>query len=119
MVEQLLNSLLFYFFSAEFRCREKIRDPPNYPRSVICWDLFLYFWGHFGVTIGRTVGPRYTAQKISAISYLFGTFFFIINNGRHRTTALYRFPRSIGPRYNGAAVYLVGVSELNLGLTSH
>ena len=31
--------------------------------------------------------------------------FFFINNGRHRTTALYRFPRSIGPRYNGAAVY--------------
>ena len=28
-----------------------------------------------------------------------------MNNGRHRTTALYRFPRSIGPRYNGAAVY--------------
>ena len=105
MVEQLLNSLLFYFFSAEFRCREKIGDQPNYPRSVICWDLFLPFWGHFGVTIGRTVGPRYTAPKISAISYLFGTFFFI-NNGRQRTTALYRFPRSIGPRYNGAAVYV-------------
>ena len=45
MVEQLLNSLLFYFFSAEFQCREKVRDPPNYPRSVICWDLFLYFFG--------------------------------------------------------------------------
>ena len=30
-----------------------------------------------------------------------------MNNGRHRTTALYRFPRSIGPRYNGAAVYSI------------
>ena len=28
-----------------FRCREKVRDPPNSPRSVICWDLFLYFFG--------------------------------------------------------------------------
>ena len=56
--------------------------------------------------MGNTVGPRYTAPKISAISYLFETLFFI-NNGRHRTTALYRFPRSIGPRYNGAAVYIV------------
>ena len=28
-----------------FRCREMVRDPPNSPRSVICWDLFLYFWG--------------------------------------------------------------------------
>ena len=28
-----------------FRCREMVRDPPNSPRSVICWDLFLYFLG--------------------------------------------------------------------------
>ena len=28
-----------------FRCGEKVRDPPNSPRSVICWDLFLYFLG--------------------------------------------------------------------------
>ena len=28
-----------------FRCGEKVRDPPNSPRSVICWDLFLYFGG--------------------------------------------------------------------------
>ena len=55
--------------------------------------------------MGDTVGPRYTTPKISAISYLFKNFFFV-NNGRHRTTALNRFPRSIGPRYNGAAVYI-------------
>ena len=54
--------------------------------------------------MGDTISPRYTAPKISAISYLF----FFINNGRHRMTALYRFPRSIGPRYNGAAVYYFG-----------
>ena len=54
--------------------------------------------------MGDTVGPRYTAPKISAISYLFGTFSLSILNGQHRTTALYRFPQSIGPRYNGAAV---------------
>ena len=28
-----------------FRCRAMVRDPPNSPRSVICWDLFLYFLG--------------------------------------------------------------------------
>ena len=90
-----------------FRCREKVRDTPNSPRSVICWDLFLHFLGDTLVLqMGDTVGPRYTAPKISAISYLFRIFsLFIHCNGRHRTTALYRFPRSIGPRYNGAAVY--------------
>ena len=51
--------------------------------------------------MGDTVGLRYTAPKISAISYLFGTFSLLIMGD----TALYRFPRSIGPRYNGAAVY--------------
>ena len=104
MVEHLLNSLLFSFFSAEFRCREKVRNPPNYPRSVICWDLFLYFWGHFGVTNGRhSRSALYRAINIRDQLYIWN--FFFINNGRHRTTALYLFPRSIGPRYNGAAVY--------------
>ena len=32
-----------------FQCSEKDRNSPNYPWSVICWDLFLYFLGHFGV----------------------------------------------------------------------
>ena len=27
-------------------------------------------------------------------------------------TALYRFPRSIGPRYNGAAVYYRGIAKI-------
>ena len=62
-----------------FRCREKVRDPPNSPRSVICWDLFLYFLGDTLVLqMGDTVGPRYTAPKISAISYLFRTFSLLI-----------------------------------------
>ena len=105
MVEQLLKSLLFYFFSAEFRCREKVRDPPNYPRSVICWDLFLYFLGHFGVTNGRhSRSALYRAENIR--DQLFVWNFFFINNGRHGTTALYWFPLSIGPRCNGAAVYM-------------
>ena len=87
-----------------FRCREKVRDPPNSPRSVICWDLFLYFLGHFGVTNGRhSRSALYCAENIRDQFFLKN--FFFINNGRHRTTALYRFPRSIGPRYNGAAVY--------------
>ena len=114
MVKQLLNSLLFYFFSAEFRCREKVRDPPNYPRSVNCWDLFLYFWGHFGVTNGRhsrsalnraeNIRDQLLVWNFFLASFFF-PFFLTLTNGRHRTTALYRFPRSIGPRYNGAAVY--------------
>ena len=78
MVEQFLNSLLFYFFSAEFRCREKVRDPPNHPRSVICWDLFLYFWGHFGVTNGRhSRSALYRAENIR--DQLFVWNFFFIN----------------------------------------
>ena len=51
-----------------------LHDPQNYPRSLICWDLFLYFGGTLVVQMGNTVGPPYTAPKISAISYLFGTF---------------------------------------------
>ena len=68
-----------------FRCREKVRDPPNSPRSVICWDPFLYFWGQ----MGDIVGPRYTAPKISAISYLFRTFSLLIMGDTER------------PRYTG------------------
>ena len=104
MVEQLLNSLLFYFFSAEFRCREKVRDPPNYRRSVICWDLFLYFFGGGGTSVlqmGDTVGPRYTAPKISAIGYLFGTFSLLIMGNTKR------------PRYTGfSGISVRGITAL-------
>ena len=47
---------------------------------------FLYFWGHALYTF---VGPRYTAPKISAISYLFGTFSLLIMGDTER------------PRYTG------------------
>ena len=47
----------------------------------------------------------YRAETIR--DQLFVWNFLFINNGRHRPTALYRFPRSIGPRYNGAAVYFL------------
>ena len=59
-----------------FRCHEKDRNPPKYPRSVICWDLFLYCLGHLVLKMGNVVGPRYTTAKIYAISYLFVSFFF-------------------------------------------
>ena len=77
-----------------FRCHEKVHDPPNSPRSVICWvicwDLFLYFFGdNLVLQIGDTVGPRYTAPKISAISYLFRTFSLLIMGDTER------------PRYTG------------------
>ena len=39
---------------------------------------------HFGVTNGRTVGARYTAPKLSAISYLFGTFSLLIMGNTER-----------------------------------
>ena len=73
-----------------FRCREMVRDPPNSPRSVICWDLFLYFLGDtLLLQMGDTVCPRYTAPKISAISYLFRTFSLLIMGDTER------------PRYTG------------------
>ena len=33
--------------------------------------------------------------------------YFLGTNGHHRPSLLYRFPRSIGPRYNGATVYVL------------
>ena len=71
-----------------FRCREKVRDPPNSPRSVICWDLFLYFWGHFGVTNGRhSRSALYRAENIR--DQLFRTFSLLIMGDTER------------PRYTG------------------
>ena len=95
MVKQSLNSLLFYFF---FRCHEKDRNPPNYQRSVICWDLFLHFLGHFGVKMGNTVGPCYAENQL-----LFETFSLLIMGDTE--TALYWFLWSIGLWYNNTAVY--------------
>ena len=89
MVEQLLNSLLFYFFTDVVK---KVRDPPNSPRSVICLGSFSLFFGDTLVLQkGNTVhvGPRYTLPKISAISYLFRTFSLLIMGDTKR------------PRYTG------------------
>ena len=52
--------------------------------------------------MGDIVGLHNTAPKISAISYLFGSF--SLNNGRHRMTALYPLPQSNSPGYNSTAV---------------
>ena len=63
----------------------------------------------------KTMRPRYTAPKISVIHYLFGYFSLLLGfYGRHRTSALYQFPWSIGPRYNGAAVYLINILGMKL-----
>ena len=69
----------------------KGRDRPNSLRSGICWDLFLCFLGTLNLVLqmGDTVGPRYTAPKISAISYLFRTFSLLIMGDTER------------PRYTG------------------
>ena len=74
-----------------FRCREKVRDPPNSPRSVICCIFFfsLFSGDTLVLQMGDTVGPRYTAPKISAISYLFRTFSLLIMGDTER------------PRYTG------------------
>ena len=47
-----------------FRCREIHRNRPKYPRSVICWDLFLYFlfiffWGEGGGEGGMGGGGHF------------------------------------------------------------
>ena len=82
MVEQLLNSLLFYFFTDVVK---KVRDPPNSPRSVICLGSFsLFFEDTFVSQMGDTVGPRYTAPKMSAIHYLFRTFSLLIMGDTER-----------------------------------
>ena len=54
-----------------FRCGEKDQTPPKRPRYVICWDLFLYFWGHFDI---KNYASMLYHAKISAIRYLFGYF---------------------------------------------
>ena len=107
MVEQLLNSLLFYLFFAEFRCREKVRDPPNYPRSVICWDLFLYFGGHFGVTNGRhSRSALYRAENIRDQLFV-GTFSFLIMGDTEQ------------PRYTGfRSLSVRGITALQCTLIS-
>ena len=73
-----------------FQCCEKDRNPLKYPRSVICWDFFSLFFGHFGV-----------------------------KNGRYSRSAFYRFPRSIGLRYNGTAVYFSCINIRKYLVTLH
>ena len=62
MVEQLLNSLLFYFFSdVEKRSatRRILRDP------YFVGIFFFIFWGHFGVTNERhSRSALYRAENI-------------------------------------------------------
>ena len=97
------ESLLFYFFYNVMKRTEthrNIRDP------YFVGIFFFIFWGTLVLKMGDTVGPRYTASK-NIHNQLFVYIFFFLNYGQHRTTALYWFPRSIGLRYNGTAVYIV------------
>ena len=84
MVEQLLNSLLFYFFSAKGPRPAELSAIRNFVRI-----FFYIFGGTLVLQMGDTVGPRYTAPKISAISYVFGTFSLLIMGDTER------------PRYTG------------------
>ena len=86
MVEQLLNSLLFYFFSdvvkwSATRLFSAIRN--------LLGSFSLFLGDTLVLQMGDTVGPRYTAPKISAISYLFRTFSLLIMGDTER------------PRYTG------------------
>ena len=61
------NGRITEFFAVLFlfRCREKVRDPPNSPRFLICWDLFFILGGHFGFTNGRhSRSALYRAENI-------------------------------------------------------
>ena len=86
MVEQLLNSLLFYFFS------DVVKRSATHRISAIrnlLESFSLFFGDTLVLQMGDTVGPRYTAPKISAISYLFRTFSLLIMGDTER------------PRYTG------------------
>ena len=86
MVEQLLNSLLFYFFS------DVVNGPRPAKFSVIrnlLGSFSLFLGDTLVLQMGDTVGPRNTAPKISAISYLFRTFSLLIMGDTER------------PRYTG------------------
>ena len=59
--------------------------------------------------MGDTVGPRYTAPKISAISYLFGTFSLLIMGDTER-------PRYTG--FRGLSVRGITVLQCNIIVTT-
>ena len=73
-----------------FRCRETARGPAEFSAIRNLFGSFSLFFGDTLVLqIGDTVGPRYTAPKISAINYLFRTFSLSIMGDTER------------PRYTG------------------
>ena len=60
MVEQLLNSLPFYFFSDVVKSSAKFSAIRN-----LLGYFSLFFWGHFGVTNGRhNKSALYRAENI-------------------------------------------------------
>ena len=81
MVEQLLKSLLFYFFS-------DVVKRPAATRNLL-GSFSLFFGDTLMLQMSDTVGPHYTAPKIFAISYLFRTFSLLIMGDTER------------PRYTG------------------
>ena len=73
--------------------------------SAICNLLgsFSLFWGHFDVK--NYASALYRAQNIRDPLFVWIFFlYFLGTNGRHRMSELYRFPQSIGLRYNSAVV---------------
>ena len=81
MVKQLLNSLLFYFFSDVIK---GLRPAEFSAIRNLLGSFSLLFGDTLVLQMGDTVGPRYTAPKISAISYLFRTFSLLIMGDTER-----------------------------------
>ena len=52
----------------------------------------------------RVIPPQKYPRSVICLDIFL---YFLGTNWRHGTSALYRFPRSIGPRYNDAAVYFL------------
>ena len=90
------------FFADLFFSDVVKRTKPH--RYVICWGLFSLFLEHFDVK--NYYINYYTAPKNPRSVICLDIFLYCLGtNGCHRTSALYRFQQSIGPRCNGAAVY--------------
>ena len=89
-----------------FQCCEKTETGRNICNPYLLGSFFSLFFGLFGVKNGQhSWSALYCAKNIR--DQLFVWVFFCIINGRHRMTVLNQFSRSIGPQYNGAAVYII------------
>ena len=69
--------VLFLFRGIPMSCKGPGTAELSAIRNLL-GPLSIFWGGTVVLQMGDTVGPRYTAPKISAISYLFGTFSLLI-----------------------------------------